>query len=81
MTDRELAMSGALMRAVGMLRRGWAQSRVHSRLLEVWPDATADQAWRIVALAQRGIDYADRINWSGIGVKVDLTGAPQLPQD
>ena len=81
MTDRELMMQGALLRAVAMLRRGYSQGKVYERILEVWPAATGDQAWRVIALAQRGIDYADRINWSALGQTVDLTGAPQLPQE
>lgn len=81
MTDRELAMSGALLRAVMLLRAGWSEKKIYERILAVWPGSTGDQAWRVIALAKRGIDYADRINWRGIGVNVDLTGAPQLPQD
>lgn len=81
MTDRELMMSGALLRAVSLLHAGWSEQIVHGRILAVWPGATGDQVWRTIALAKRGIAYADAVDWTGTGVKFDLTGAPQLPQD
>lgn len=81
MTDRELALSGALLHAVLLVRRGWMDSAIWERIQERYPLATGDQVWRMIGLAHEGVDAAARINWSNPGAKVNVNLAPQLPQE
>lgn len=80
MSDRELALQGGLLRAIGMMRDDYNIHRIIERILEVWPDATWQQAYRIVLLAQDGVAAAAAINWKDPTAIVDTRNAPQLPR-
>jgi hypothetical protein len=81
LSDRELALSGALLHAVQLVRRGWMDSAIWQRISERYPAATGDQVWRMVGLAHRGVEAANRINWLNPKAKVNLNLAPQLPPE
>lgn len=81
MTDREYAMSGALLRAVILIRRGWMDSAIWDRLVSDYPAGTPRQVQMIIGLARRGVDYADRNFTLGRQSPIILANAPQLPQE
>lgn len=81
MTDRELALSGALLHAVLLIRRGWMDSAIWGRIKERYPEATGDQVWRMVGLAHEGVDAALRINWLNPRALINPMLAPRIPPE
>lgn len=74
-------MSGALLHAVQLVRRGWMDSAIWERLEERYPLATGDQIWRMIGLAHAGVLAAAKIPWHNPTHRVNLNLAPQLPQE
>lgn len=75
----ELARSGALKRAVILLRLKWTDQRVFERISEVFLGGTRQQYLDIIALAKKGIVFADSIDWEDPTFVIDMSQAPQLP--
>lgn len=81
MTDREYCLSGALLRAVILIRRGWMDSAIWGRLVRDYPEGSPNQIAMVIGLAHRGVDFADRNFSLGRTAPIVLATAPQLPQE
>lgn len=80
MTTGQLARSGAFMRAVRLLRRGWTYPEVLINLRREFVVGTDLQYHTIIRLAERGIAAANLLmDPLGPGV-VDETMIPKLPR-
>lgn len=80
-TSRELALSGALLRSVMLIRRGWMDSAILARLDRDYHGGTRQQYLEIIALAHEGVQASGRIDWLDPYYKISLANPPQLPQE
>lgn len=80
LSTRQLALAGSLLRASLLIQRGWMDSAIFERLSSVYPGGTREQYLQIIALAHKGVDFADRVDWHDPTYVIDLSKAPQLPQ-
>lgn len=80
MTDREACFSGALLRAVILVRRGWSDQEIMDRIAEDYYAVSARQRQLVVNLARRGVAYCDQQQWNNPAWVVDLSQAPLLPR-
>lgn len=78
-TTRSLALSGALIRAVTLIRRQWTDQRIFLRLQEVFPGYSNQDYLTVIALAHAGIAAANAINWNDPLTKIDVSILPKIP--
>lgn len=81
MTDREACMSGALLRAVILVRRGWSDAEIVDRIAEDYYVLSERQRRLMVDLARQGVAYCERQRWQDDSWQVNLSQAPQLPPE
>ena len=81
MTDREAALSGALLRACWLVRLGWDDQRIKDRLTDDYYQLSERQRQLMVDLARQSIAFCFTIDWSNPDSKIDMTRAPRLPQE
>ena len=81
MTDREAALSGALLRACWLVRIGWDDRRIRDRLADDYYQISERQRQLMVDLARQAISFCLSIDWQDESFVVDLSKAPRLPQE
>lgn len=79
-TTRQLALSGMLSRAVGLISLGKDRDHIKALLWRRWPVATPAQMEEILTLAQAGIDFSNSIDWNNPKAVIDIANAPRLPR-
>lgn len=78
--SRQLCLEGGLITCVNMIRRNIPNDRILAWLPERHPGYTQSQYLAVLALAHRGVLFAQGIDWANPQALVDPSQAPRLPR-
>jgi len=80
MTDREAALSGALVRAVILIRMGWANDDILERLSRDFPQISTRQQRLMIRLGYLGVNACIKMDWQDIQEVVQAGQWPSMPE-